>query len=473
MAIEIEDKTNAIDVEENPEVVLDSPAKEFLTGAHIDTVMRALLAVARRYPAFAAAVNLCTVVDAKIHHDPIDTMAVDAFGHMYINPKFVEGKKPEDLMFAVAHTLLHPMLWHMARQGIREKTRFFNAADRAINLALREMGIHPPTGALMPLKPEHHAYTVEQLYEVEPEPPGESGGGPGATKGQGGPKGKGMQGTKGGRGQGQSDDDDDEDDDNDQQGRGGQGKNPGEGCGMVGPPAPVKDPQAMANAQLRWQMATHYAANSQQNNNAGSTPGRNPLGVLLASPPARVPWGTLIQNVCVDAAACQGRDDVTWSKLHRRSFDSDILLPHPISGYGNVAIVIDSSGSVSDTSLWQAVSEVVSVQNTHPEARIFLVVHDAEVTFAGWLTQVTPATVSRAITGRGGTIFKPAYDRVAEEKTTFHAFVHFTDACPFDPWPAIPDNVKGGRPICALISYAAAQNVPEYLRRVFVELDER
>lgn len=440
-----------IEVQEPPEQIRETAAAPFLTGQHVETVQRAMLIVARRYPAFAAAANMAIVVDSRIHPEPISSMAIDGFGHIYVNAEWIEGKKPEDLVFAVAHTLLHPMLWHMARQGVRTKERFFRAADRGINLALRDMGFQLPQGAILPLRPEHNQFTVEQLYEVEPEgEPG--GGGDGKGKGQGQSQAQGQ--GQGANGEGEGD---------------GQ-PNPGEGCGMVGPAAPEFDQQKLAQNQFNWQMAVHHAANT----SAGHTPGRNPLGVLLAPPPARVRWGTLIRNVCIDVAATQGRDDITWSKLHRRSFDSDILRPHPISGHGALALLIDSSGSVSDQSLWQVVSECVEIQRQHHDARLFLVVHDAEVTFAGWLDKepVTAQSVSKRIVGRGGTIFRPGYERIEAEPATFDAFIHFTDACPFDPWPKVPKNVRGHNNICALISYAVASNVPSYLRKVFVELDQ-
>jgi len=82
-------------INEKLEDEIEAELRRRITGKHIETVMRAVLLVARRFPAFAAAANLVTVVDSKIHNEPITTLAIDAFGNLYVNADYIEGKKPE------------------------------------------------------------------------------------------------------------------------------------------------------------------------------------------------------------------------------------------------------------------------------------------------------------------------------------------------------------------------------------------
>jgi len=190
------------------------------------------------------------------------------------------------------------------------------------------------------------------------------------------------------------------------------------------------------------------------------------IKALLHRPPARVPWASLLRQLAAQASSRLGRDFSTWSRRSRRS-PRNVVLPGYRALETALAVVIDASGSVSDEDLSHMVAETqAAVDATGVPA--FLVVHDAAVFSAGWIRPAAPfEEVAKHIGGRGGTLFDPAYRRVAEEKRAFAAVVHFTDGMPYGAWPAKPDNCKIA--IAAITPHGTEELVPDHWRVVPIE----
>jgi len=106
------------------------------------------------------------------------------------------------------------------------------------------------------------------------------------------------------------------------------------------------------------------------------------------------------------------------------------------------AVIIDSSGSVSDEMLAQACSETAKIQQACPGIKILLIIHDAEVTYADWINATTAHRVQERVIGRGGTDFDQAYRKVEEMGGRLDFCVHLTDAEIFGRWPALPKNAR-------------------------------
>lgn len=372
------------------------------------------------------------------------TACVDPRGMLFINPHFAKRLTDDELKFVLAHELMHLLMLHFGRRGSRKQRRWNRGGDRAINHALVGIGLTAPKDALLPLEPGHNDYTAEEFYEVEPERPDDHqpygwdsmpspGGGCGPMK------------NPGGAGDG---------DDGDQL--------PGEG------EAPDRVP-SMAKAARDWRQtaATAQAQARAADGGAGLGAG-NLLARLLDVPPSRVKWGSLLRGACSRAKSQAGRDDVSWSRRHRRSFGGSFILPGPISYSVAVAAAVDTSGSVPDASIAQAVTEVQKVVET-TTVPVFLVVHDAEVQWSGWVVPSTRrAQIEGYMTGRGGTLFTPAYAEIEKQNTRFDAMVHLTDAMPCEEWPEKPKNVR--KPIVALIGAKSLAEVPEGFKAVEAEI---
>ncbi len=304
--------------------------------------------------------------------DSIKTAAIDTRGVCIWNGAFLDSLSDEILAGVLCHEIMHALMGHFDRKGTRDHQKWNRAADRAINQSLRLSGIRLPDFALYPAINQEDL-TAEQLYAAEPSDDG--GGGdeqPTAGCGQDAPSGGGLP---------------------------GEGEDPGQ----------IPTP---GQAARQWREALAQAKNVSVS--AGKASG-SALAKVLETPPSRVSWRTILRGTCARAVTAHGADDVSFKKLNRRSHSGDFMFPGPIAYTALVAVVVDTSGSVPDASLETAISEIAAISKLQPGVRFYLVTHDSEVQWQGWIQagKRGDATARGAMRGRGGTLFAPAYEAVA------------------------------------------------------------
>lgn len=377
-----------------------------------------------RSAVLAPALAALQIVDVDLPQ--IQTAAVDVRGRMFINADWCSKQTEAQARFTILHECLHLILRHHERVGGRDPERWNIAGDLVINDAIP--GLHgldatPPAGVAdrKTMFPEIPAnLSVEEVYELlrgnaKAKPtPGLVGAGCGVLDAQG-----------------------------DGAAKGAEGLNPGEWRGIA---------QAVANAARA----------------AGS--GSNALAPLLQIPPSRVPWQALLRELAATAISRAGRDVVSWSRKSRRS-PRQVFLPGTRTNDVRLAIIIDSSGSMSDGELAACVAETRAAIDA-AGVRAYLVVHDHVVHTKTWIAPGSGATeIAKQVIGRGGTLFGDAYEAVAAERTTFAAVIHFTDGYPGDAWPARPLNCQ--RAVCALTPDGREAMVPTGWRVVPIEIPGR
>jgi predicted metal-dependent peptidase len=357
----------------------------------------------------------------------VPTACVDASGCMYLNPQFCGQLSDEHLTFVLAHELMHLLLFHFARRSNRKPQRWNRAGDRVINHGLTSLGLKMPPQGLLPEDSAHYEYTTEEMYEVEDEQESDSEC----------PQPSNMPGATGGCGvlPPQASDGD---------------QSPGEGEA----PTDGKFPDEREAARNWRQMA----AQAEHNARSAGDKAADILGRILHVPPSRVKWQHILRGACARALAERGRDDVSWSRRNRRSFGGEFILPGGITYRAQVAVAVDTSGSVSDESLEQAVSEIESI-SAATRVAIFLTTHDAEVHYAGWVRPgARRDAVAKTMIGRGGTLFTPAYEAIEKASKKFDHAVHLTDGMPCEEWPERPRNCR--KLVVALIGCKATSEVP-------------
>jgi hypothetical protein len=91
------------------------------------------------------------------------TMATDGY-HIFINPAFCETLTDEDLMFVLAHELLHCVLGHIERGKDRLQGRWNESVDYATNQTLESFGLKTPKGGL--LDERFAGKTAEDIYNM-------------------------------------------------------------------------------------------------------------------------------------------------------------------------------------------------------------------------------------------------------------------------------------------------------------------
>lgn len=369
------------------------------------------------------------------------TASIDLAGNLRIGPAFAAQHADEELQFILAHELMHLLMLHHDRRGTRDPLKWNIAGDKIINRTLASVAkvlgpgsLRVPASALMATEAQAD-WTAEQLYSAEGEP-----------------------------------------DEQTKRDHAAGTLKPGQGCGPQPAPAGEQpdpsDPTGAAPAPSEEQLRREWHEVAVQTLHRAKEPGDragNILAGALELPQPKVRWGAVLRGSIARAIAEAGRDDVSWSRRSRRS-PPDILLPGGITQSCRAAVVIDTSGSVSDVDLTAAVTETIAIVN-HTRVPVFFVAHDHKVQAAFWIRPGTSTrmadTIRKGLIGRGGTSFVEAYNRV-EQEGRFNVLVHLTDG-EIHQWPACPARTR--RLVVALLgNREIPTNLPANARCIEVEI---
>jgi predicted metal-dependent peptidase len=177
---------------------------------------------------------------------------------------------------------------------------------------------------------------------------------------------------------------------------------------------------------------------------AAKYPGKTPKGlveranVLLA--PSKLPWRALLSASLRRAVAQRSGDfDVTFSRRNRRRSAVEIapgrrvIYPGSYSPIPNIAVVRDTSGSMSESDLALVSNEIEGIAKQlgvrGNDLRILDV--DSEV---GSVKRYQGAVTLEEVTGRGGTDMGVGIAAACALRPTPNAVVVVTDG--YTPWPA-------------------------------------
>lgn len=343
--------------------------------------------------------------------DPrIKTLATDGKSLFY-NPSFVETLSDPELQGVVAHEVMHPASLHHTRRGARDLRAWNTAADFAVNPIIVGAGLTLPEGAL--ISPAYADKSAEEIYGLLPKSGGAGGGGnPGGDDG----------------------------DDLDPGGCGAVLDAPGTG-GEDGKTASASE---MAQAASEWKVKTLQAAQ------AAKMQGRLPAGLERLVEELRAPsvdWRDQLRRFVAD----QFPEDYSWTKPNRRFIGSGLILPSMIPDrIGEIAVAVDTSGSIGPKELAQFQSELQSIADEVRPAAIHVVYCDAKV--AGTQTFEGDDQIKLKAKGGGGTDFRPPFDWIARNGVEPKCLIYLTDLCcsSFPKEPGYPvmwaSTEKLGRP---------------------------
>jgi predicted metal-dependent peptidase len=388
--------------------------------------------------------------------------AVDRTLRVRFSPE-TQGLPREELQGLLMHELWHPftgmvpgeerweaMLKAASAHGLKGEAahRLVNAAtDLAINSALRRMGLALPKDGLFPERfglPEGltgEGYLLELLKAAERVMEEVSGGGKeeeGEEEGQGTPPEKGA-GPEKGEGGGQDPLEDLV-----------RGILAGEGGGMdeaVAAPEGDKGPLLEA---IRREVAQRILEAAKRR---GDVPGDliRFAEEVLAS---KVPWETLLRALVSQALApVRGPVHRTYAVLHRRTPFLGAILPGGRDGLPRIALVVDTSGSMGDRELEQALAEVrriLALVGT-------LTVYSVDAAVQGVQT-VRDARQVR-LKGGGGTDMRVGIEEAVRGRPDL--IVVYTDG--HTPWPEKPP------PVPVVVVCTTDQKIPPWARTVRVD----
>ncbi len=419
----------------------------------------------RKAPFWAIVLQSMLCVEVPYNHPLVKTLATDG-ARIFYNPLFMFLIGEDARMFVLAHEVCHVIFDTFTRRGERDFRIWNYASDYVINQVLKDAGLTMPDAGKIKAaldkmramgvgnmdeidafvekfdlkKPEkvvglqddkYKEMTQEQVYEdltKEAEqkmkqmlqklgygggkpPPGKGGG-----KGQKSP-GKG-QGDPGDPGDGDGDPED------------GEGEGPGNidladalGLGTLDSHImeELMEDEDFVDAAQRIRSAVE-AASAQ---GRGTVPGAI-ASLLEANNKSKVNWRSLLQAEAMDRVP----EDYSWERPMAALFPMGITLPDmTYEDSLRACLVVDTSGSMSDDDLRKVLTELQAIGRQF--TRFYLRVIQCDTNVQEEVYEFTHENLHELATfkfsGRGGTIYLPAMEYVAEHRDEYDWMVFFTD----------------------------------------------
>ena len=367
-------------MDERERIVAEENATKRMSEAKVMAVMR--------YPFFAT-----VLLQLKDEIDwAVPTMATDSVKLLY-NPSFVVELKTPELCGVMYHEALHVALEHCFRRFGRDPVVWNIACDYAVNPLLIKDNVVLPEGCL--LSDKYKDMTAESIYDdlMKQADPKKANGkmiGEARDYKQGGDSGDAVA----------SGDDPSSGEGSQQQGSGDYDKS--------------LDEQAQD-----WKMKIAAAAMTAKQ--AGNLPGYldRIVGKLLNP---QLPWKELLSRFLTERA----KDDYSWQRPNKRYLYGGMYLPSLDSiSLKKIGIIVDTSGSISDSLIQEFASEILAIMSIIPGTTAEIVWVDTRVNGAQELTAETIDTLKPI--GGGGTDFRPGFKYFKEKNEELACIVYFTD----------------------------------------------
>ena len=374
-----------VGIKTNPET--DRAVREKIVGARIALLLKA--------PFFG---NLATRLKIENADDWCPTAATDG-RKLYYNSEFLKKMPAKQLEFLIGHEVLHCVYDHMGRRGERNPQLWNIADDYCVNQDLldQRIGERIPVGLY---EPKYRGWSAEEVYDDLYK---------NADK---------------------IDIDDlldkllDEHLDGD--GEDGEGEDGDEKKDGKGRPKLSEEERKQIRDEIK-----EAVMSAAQTVGAGNLPsGVKRLIKDLTAP--QLNWRELLQQQIVSTI----RSDYTWSRVSRKGWDIDAVLPgNDVEREIDICVAIDASGSMSDNMLKDILSEVKGIMESYNSFKLHLWSFDTEVYNATVFTQENLDEIMEwEVGGGGGTIFEANWEYMKDQDIAPKKFVMFTDGYPGMGW---------------------------------------
>lgn len=367
-------------------------------------------AAAKTWPYLGVALYAMTPVRA----DGIGTVSCDAHWRIYVDPAFFASVKTPQAAARIVHEVMHLLRSHHERCGCRDARAWNIAADAEINDD-RTLDLMLPEWAVRPRSlGEPEGLTAEEYYQrasaksVGQDPQDGAGDGEGGETGEGG-------------------------------GTANKPKDCGSCCGG-GPreyEAPADDGTALpSHSAEAVRHSTARAVIEHESRRRGSVPASllRWAESVIVIPPAREEqrWrAALLHALRAALSTMPGSPQVhSWARQSRHA-PPGIILPSRRSPVPSIAIVADTSGSITGVdlaSIIASIESIIRVCGRHPQR---VIACDAEV------HSVTKADGTKRLRNRmiggGGTDMRVGIQAAEALRPRPQAIVVLTDG--YTPWP--------------------------------------
>lgn len=312
----------------------------------------------------------------------IPTMAVDSYGNLYYNPDFINRLSDRQLVYVICHETLHCSLGQMLRVGYRDKFLWNIAMDYVSNIIIDDahIGERPP-GALYDVK--FRGMTTEQVYSEL------------------------LKSAKKVKKSVGKDD------------KSGVGEDIGGNKDTIDKHI-YKPLTSSETKDIENEWKQRVASASTVARQRGKLPSNLETLINEILKPI-VDWRILLQQFMIRCT----RDDYTWNRPSRRHVSNGLYLPSITGESTEIAIGLDTSGSISDAELKQFLAEVQAILNLNSNMVIHLYQCDADI--HSYKEYRSGDTLDYKITGRGGTSFVPVFKDIDDKGITPVCLVYLTD----------------------------------------------
>jgi len=306
------------------------------------------------------------------------TMATDG-ENIFYSVKFIKEIPIDQLIGVLVHEVMHCALLHIVRKGVRDPLKWNIAIDYATNAILHKNNLKLPAGTLF--DPKFNDRSAEEIYvEVSKNPPDMK-------------KVKAFDMHMFGDGDG------------DKKKNNGGGQNSSE--------------------KFKEQMWKSHLANAAVQ---ARQQGKLPAGmerIIEDVLEDKVPWQQMLARYLSPFAL---KTDFTWTKPNKKMLQYGIILPGFQSESLEVAVGVDTSGSIGPNEIQTFLSEVQGIMSVAKNYTIHIVGCDAQVDEKDYhiITECN-STLPTKLGGGGGTDFRPVFDFYEKKNVRPACLVYFTD----------------------------------------------
>lgn len=303
-------------------------------------------------------------------HEFNDTILTAATNGKFVkyNPAFFMALSADERIFLMLHETMHVAYLHMARTGDRCPDKFNIAADHVINLQLIDRGFKMPSMGLA--DKQYAGLSTEEVYNLLP--PSPSGGSQGV---------------------------------------------PGFGSDLLKP----DDAHDQLAADVQDMLVRAAIQSKLANDKPGTIPGEIEIFLdNLLNP--KLPWNRILQKYLNTFS----KNDYSFRKPNRRFFPDHFMPSIHGEKLMNIAVAVDTSGSVSDEEFHRFVSETHSILKTMKPDQITVIQFDTEIKSINKV-ESTKDLMNISFTGRGGTYIDPVLEWANTHKPQL--LLVFTDGC--------------------------------------------
>ena len=346
-----------------------------------EVLNKAVFKLYRSFPFWGFILERCKISIT----DKIPTACVDKMGHIMFNPSFVANLSLNQVIFLMAHEVHHVALSHHERCNKRNKLQWNMATDYVINLSLVKIFQENSMPCKIPGMLYNTEYTdmaAETVYNLLNDSNTEDNEMPDLTYA------------------------------------------PFEGDSDL-----VKDYRIVPNAKEMENQTRNWKSISVEASTTTKLYGTMSEDIereVLNNLKPKVNWYLLLKRLLQDEYLSQTTVDYTFNKRNRRQGNISYIMPakeqHP--NKKPIIFAIDTSGSVDEQTLGQAISELTAIQEAF-NIDIYMIQCDTKIQEARWIRNKEWKKIK--LKGGGGTDFKPIFTHVKKENMENSLLIVYTD----------------------------------------------